>query len=103
VAEQVVGAADPWIDVAPVRRVLRPRKDALGDKQPTGHARLGSVAVEVVVADTQVERQLPDGPLILRVGRDVARAPQRFERYGPDGDLLRNAIPERVGTGAVDL
>ena len=60
-------------------------------------------AVQAVVPQTQVQRELPHGPLILAEEAEIRRVLHHLERHRPDGDRLGHPVPEGVGPRAVDL
>ena len=103
VAKHVVGGTQPRVQIIEIWRVPYRRKIARGHERAGRHVLFRNGPVKVVVPHAEVQRQLPDRPLILREEAEVPRATQSLEWYGPDRDRLGRRAPERVRPGAVDL
>src|SRR3990167_4821276 len=71
VAERIVRGAQSRIEVPVVRYVLHRRKRSRRNKRPGRQIGLRNRSVQVVQADTEIQRHLSDRPLILHVGRYV--------------------------------
>ena len=60
------------------------------------------LAVQGVVPQTKVERQFPNGPLVLREHSDFGRVLDQPERLRPDDHRGGRLVAEGIGDGAVD-
>ena len=98
VAEQIEYRAAPRIQVLPCRSARHRSK--VSRRYPAvgrGVDVLGrDVPVEVVVPEAVIERQAPDGPLILEVDAQIPVAVLSEIRRRILGDLIRDAVVEPV-------
>src|SRR5262249_28047197 len=102
VAEEIVGGAQPRAEILPVRRVPHLGEITRRDVWASREMLCRNERVVQSVPHAYVERELPNGPLILSVDT-VFRCGVKRPVWGVvDGDLIRHPVPETVRDGLVD-
>ena len=104
VAEWIVGESQPRRDVSPIRHPAGLGERACRDEPAGGQILLRNLAIEVVEADAEVQRDVLQRPRVLRVQAEVrVQMLVRLDWCVVDAHGIRYAVPIQLHNIGVDV